>query len=64
MDTDSFVLSVKTTDIIKDLKNLKDLFDFSDLDKNHEIYSNKNKKLIGFLKLKQLKRFGSMNLFV
>ena len=48
MDTDSFVLSVNTKDIIKDLKNLEDIFDFSNLDENHEIFSNRNKKLIGF----------------
>ena len=29
MDTDSFVLSVNTKDIIKDLKNLEDILDFS-----------------------------------
>ena len=51
LDTDSFVLSVNTKDIIKDLKNSKDLFDFSNLDENHEIFSNKNKKLIGFIKI-------------
>ena len=48
MDTDSFVLSVKTKDIIKDPKTLGDIFDFSNLDTKHELYSNKNKKLIGF----------------
>ena len=47
MDTDSFVLSVNTKDKIKDLINLEDTFDFSDLDKNHELFSNKNKKVIG-----------------
>ena len=47
MDTDSFILSVNTKDIIKDLKNLEDIFDFSNLDKNHELFSNKNKKVIG-----------------
>ena len=41
MDTDSFVLSVNTKDIIKDLKNLEDIFDFSNLDKNHELFSKK-----------------------
>ena len=51
MDTDSFVLSVNTKDIIKDLKNLEDIFDFSNLDKNHELYSNKNKKIIGKFKI-------------
>ena len=50
MDTDSFVISVKTKDIIKDLKNLEDLFDFRNLNKNHEIFSNKNKKVIGNIK--------------
>ena len=33
MDTDSFVLSVSTKDIIKDLKNLEVIFDFSNLHK-------------------------------
>ena len=42
MDTDSFVLSVTTKDIIKDIKNLEDI--------NHELFSNKNKKVIGKLK--------------
>ena len=51
MATDSFVLSVNTKDIIKDLKNLEDIFDFSNLDKNHELFSNKNKKVIGFFKI-------------
>ena len=51
MDTDSFVLSVKTKDISRDLKNLEDRFDFRNLDKSHELFSNKNKKLIGFFKV-------------
>ena len=51
MDTDSFILSVNTKDIIKDLKNLEDIFDFSNLDKNHELFSNKNKKVIGKFKI-------------
>ena len=46
MDTDSFVLSVKTKDLIKDLKKLEDFFVFSNLDENHELFSNKNKKVI------------------
>ena len=50
MDTDSFILSVNTKDIIKDLKNLEDKFDFSYLDKTHELFSNKNKKVIGKFK--------------
>ena len=51
MDTDSFVLGINTKDIIKDLKNSEDKFDFSNLDKNHELFSNKNKKLIGKFKI-------------
>ena len=44
MDCDSFVLSIETENIISNLKNLGDLFDFSNLDKNHELFGNKNKK--------------------
>ena len=51
MDTGSFIIIVKTKDIIKDLKNLEDIFDFSNLDKNHELFSNKNKKAIGKFKI-------------
>ena len=51
LDTDSFVLSVNTKDIIKDLKNLEDIFDFSNLDENHELFSNKNKKVLGKFKI-------------
>ena len=43
MDTDSFVLSVITKDIINDLKSLEDLFDFSNLSENRERLSNRNK---------------------
>ena len=51
MDTDIFILSVNTKDIIKDLKNLEDIFDFSNLDKNHKLFNNKNKKVIGEFKI-------------
>ena len=44
MDTDSFILSINTNDIIRDLKNLEDIFDFSNLNGKHELFSNKNKK--------------------
>ena len=33
IDTDAFVLSVNTNDIIRDLKNLEHKFDFSYIDK-------------------------------
>ena len=49
-DTDAFILSLKTQDVINDLKNLEDIFDFSNLDKTHELFSNKNKKVIGKFK--------------
>ena len=32
MDTDSFILSINTKDIIKDLKLLAGIFNFSNLD--------------------------------
>ena len=51
METDSFILIVNTKVIIKDLRNSKDTFGFSNLDKNHEIFSNKNEKVVGKLNL-------------
>ena len=48
---DSFVLSANTKIIIEDFKNLEDLFDFSNLDEINEIFSNRNKKLIGKFKI-------------
>ena len=47
MDTDSLILSVITKDIIKELKNLEDIFELSNIDKNHELFSDKNKKVFG-----------------
>ena len=51
IDTDGMILSMRTENIIKDLKNLEDIFDFSNLGKNHELYSDKNKKVIGKFKI-------------
>ena len=51
MDCDSFVLSIETQNIINDLENLEDLFDFSNLNENHELFSNKNKKVVGKFKM-------------
>ena len=51
VDTDGMFLSMKTKDIIKELKNLEDIFDFSNLDENHELFSNRNKKVIGKFKI-------------
>ena len=43
MDTDSFVLSKKTKDIIRDLKYLEDIFDFGNLREHHDLFSNNTK---------------------
>ena len=51
MDTDSFILSIKTGDLIKDLEYFKNCFDFSELDENHELYDIINKKVIGKMKI-------------
>ena len=44
MDCDSFILSIKSENKISDLKNLGDIFDFSNIDEDHELYSEKKKK--------------------
>ena len=44
IDTDGMFLKIKTKNIIKDLKNIEYIFDFSNLDKNHELYSEKKTK--------------------
>ena len=51
IDTDVLILSMKTQNIIKELKNLEDIFDFRNLDENHELFSNRKKKVIGKLKI-------------
>ena len=48
---DSFVLSMKSCNFIKDLQIFEDLFDFSKFNINHEIFSNKNNKVIGKFKI-------------
>ena len=44
METNSFALSMGTENIIEGLKNSEDMFNFSNLDKKHELFSNENKK--------------------
>ena len=44
--TDSFVLTIKTDDWVKDLHHYRDDFDFSHLNRDHEFYLNENKKVI------------------
>ena len=41
-DCDSFFVGIISENIIKDLKNLEDIFDFKKIHENHEIYSEKN----------------------
>ena len=45
MDCDSFVLSIETQNKRNDWENVDDLFDFSILNENHELFSNRKKKL-------------------
>ena len=40
MDNDSFVLTVNTKYIVKDSKNLEDVFDFSTLNEDQQIISS------------------------
>ena len=51
VDTDGMILSMKTKIIIIDWNNLKYIIDFSNLDKNHELFSNENKDVIGKFKM-------------
>ena len=48
------MLKVNTKNIIKDLKNLEDVFGFSNLYENHELFSDKKKKVIGKFKIETL----------
>ena len=56
MDTDSFVFSVNTKNFNKELKNLEDLFDFSNLTETHDLFSYKNKKFVGKFKIETPKK--------
>ena len=56
IDTDGMILSMKIKDIIKDLKNSENIFDFSNLYENHELYTNKNKKVTGKFKIETPKK--------
>ena len=51
------ILSMKTENIFKDFKNLETIFDFSNLDENHELFSEKNKKVIGNFRVEIRKSF-------
>ena len=62
VDCGSFVLSIETQNIIKDLKNLEGLFDFSILSENHELLSKKKEKVVGKFQKQLPKIFGLMSL--
>ena len=55
---------MNTKDIIKDLKILEGWFDFGNLDENYELFSNKNKKVIGKFKIETPKKIRLMSLSV
>ena len=57
IDTDAFVLSLNTNDINKDLKKMEDIFDFSNVEKSHELFSNRIKKVVGNFKPETPKSF-------
>lgn len=42
-DTDSLAINIKTCDVVKDLKMLEPNMDFSNLNVNHPLFSDKNK---------------------
>ena len=44
MGTESFKLSVNAKDFIKNLKQLEEIFDFSNVSENHELLRNRNEK--------------------
>ena len=46
MECDIFILSTEFQTVVEDLKIVEDLFDFSKLDKIHDIFRNKIKKLV------------------
>ena len=46
-DTDSMIFNIKTKDIYKDMEEIIDELDTSGYPKDHPLYSEKNKKVIG-----------------
>ena len=44
MDTDSFILSTKATNLLKDFEYLKKEFDITELDNSHQLYDAITKK--------------------
>ena len=59
MDSDGFVLSIYSSNIIEDLQNLEVFFDSSILNENHEFFSSRNQKVLGKIRIQT-----SKNVFV
>ena len=49
-DTDSLTYHIETKDIDKDLYKIRNNFDFSNYEKNHTLYDESNKNMIGYFK--------------
>ena len=49
-DTDSFIYDIKTPDIFEDFKYFSAIMDFCDYPKDHFLFSEHNKKVLGKLK--------------
>ena len=49
-DTNSLLVDLKTPDIYADMESMKAHYDFSDYPKDHMLYNEKNKKVIGKFK--------------
>ena len=49
-DTDSLLVEIKTEDVYKDMREMKDEYDFSDYPKDHFLHDGTNKKVIGKMK--------------
>ena len=56
IDTDGMIWSMRLENIFEDLKKIEDIFDFSNLDKNHDLFSEKNKRVIGKFKIDSPRR--------
>ena len=51
MDTDSFIMNIKTNDFYKDISNdVENRFDTSNYEVNRPLLTGKNKKIIGLMK--------------
>ena len=49
-DTDSLLVDLKTPGVYADMESMKTHYDFSDCPKNHPLFSEQNKKVIGKFK--------------